>query len=121
MRLSLVLTVVAALTACVYASDAEAEGSSRSNIARELLVGCTILPAWVFKDFSGCNINSRYQGLIDVDFHVFAMDQAVFSMNFLSQHGSLDDQIYFTVAAASQNGTTKTTTSIDESPLPTTA
>ncbi|KAG2160120.1 uncharacterized protein EDB93DRAFT_1113528 [Suillus bovinus] len=39
----------------------------------------------------------------------------------VAQHGSLDDQIYFTVAAASQNGTTKTTTSIGESPLPTTA
>ncbi|OAX43606.1 hypothetical protein K503DRAFT_765700 [Rhizopogon vinicolor AM-OR11-026] len=33
----------------------------------------------------------------------------------VAQHGTLDDQIYFTVAAPGQNGTTKTTTSISGS------
>lgn len=39
----------------------------------------------------------------------------------VAQHGALDDQIYFTVAASGQNGTTTTTTSIGNSPLPSTA
>ncbi|KAG2142542.1 hypothetical protein BD769DRAFT_1568337 [Suillus cothurnatus] len=39
----------------------------------------------------------------------------------VAQHGSLDDQIYFTVVAPGQNGTTTTTTSIGSSPLPATA
>ncbi|KAG2109615.1 uncharacterized protein F5147DRAFT_635006 [Suillus discolor] len=38
----------------------------------------------------------------------------------VAQHGSLDDQIYFTVVAPGQNGTTTTTTSIGDSPLPST-
>lgn len=39
----------------------------------------------------------------------------------VAQHGALDDQIYFTVVASGQNGTTTTTTSIGSSPLPSTA
>ncbi|KAG1777394.1 hypothetical protein EV702DRAFT_970029 [Suillus placidus] len=39
----------------------------------------------------------------------------------VAQHGALDDQIYFTVVASGQNGTTTTTTFIGGSPLPSTA
>lgn len=38
----------------------------------------------------------------------------------VAQHGALDDQIYFTVVASGQNGTTTTTTSIGGSPHPST-
>lgn len=36
----------------------------------------------------------------------------------VAQHGTLDDQIYFTVVAPGKNGTTTTVTSIGDSPLP---
>lgn len=38
----------------------------------------------------------------------------------VAQHGTLDDQIYFTVVAPGKNGTTTTVTSIGDSPLPST-
>lgn len=38
----------------------------------------------------------------------------------VAQHGTLDDQIYFTVVAPGKNGTTTTITSIGGSPLPST-
>ncbi|KIK47907.1 hypothetical protein CY34DRAFT_798775 [Suillus luteus UH-Slu-Lm8-n1] len=85
-----------------------------------------------FAHFVGLNSKADAKGQLHANITgglpegTYKMSTIVTAMNHqpvlvaVAQHGTLDDQIYFTVVASGQNGTTTTTTSIGGSPLPST-